>query len=54
MKIEFYSIAKGLESRFDILSKPWFYRSKYESWSILRLFGIYIWFYPKVWIGKKK
>ena len=50
--MKFYSIAKGLESLFDLFSKPWFYCSKYDKWFILRLFGVYLWIYPKEWFKR--
>jgi len=47
MKIKIYHISKGLESKFNIFAPWWYYRSKFESWLIIRIFGIYFWIYPK-------
>lgn len=47
MKITIYHISIGLDSEFSLISKPWYYKSKFENWRIVRLFGIYFWIYPK-------
>ena len=47
MKLKIYHISLGRESSFNLYSKPWYYKSKYEEWRIIRLFGIYFWIYPK-------
>jgi hypothetical protein len=47
MKIRIYHISTGLESKFNLFSKIWYYKSKFEDWRILRLMGIYFWIYPK-------
>ena len=47
MKIKIYHISIGLESKFNLFSLPWFYKSKFEDWFVLRIFGIYFWVYPK-------
>jgi len=48
MKIKIYHISIGLESKFNLFSPLWFYKSKFEDWRILRIFGIYFWIYPKI------
>jgi len=53
MKIKLFFPKTGRDSKFSFLSLPWAYKSKFEDWSIVRVFGIYIWFYPKTYqIGK--
>jgi len=47
MKIKIYHISKGLESKFNLFSPFWFYSSKFESWIVIRVCGIYFWIYPK-------
>ncbi len=47
MKIKIYHVSKGLESKFNLFSKPWIYKSKFEDWMIVKIFGIYFWIYPK-------
>lgn len=47
MKIKLYHISTGLESKFNLFSKPWYYKSKFEDWKIVRFFGIYFWIYLK-------
>jgi hypothetical protein len=46
-------ISKGMESKFDLFSPPWFYRSRYEKWFIIRVFGIYYWFHENKKAGVK-
>jgi len=36
-----------MESKFSLFSPFWFYRSRYEEWFIVRIFGIYYWFHEK-------
>ncbi len=52
MKLTIYHVSLGMESKFDFFSRVWFYYSS-EKWFILRLFGIYFWFYPKIHDIKK-
>jgi hypothetical protein len=47
MTLQIWHITRGLESRFSLAAPLWFYRSKYEPWFIIRLFGIYWWFHLK-------
>lgn|GEM_PF-2019148 len=54
MKMTLYFPKTGRDSKLSLLSLPWFYKSKLEGWIILRLFGLYLWLYPKTYqIGKK-
>jgi len=47
MPIKFYFMKVGMDSNFSLLAKPWFYRSQSEDYFIVRLCGIYFWFYRK-------
>ncbi|WP_128699481.1 hypothetical protein [Candidatus Velamenicoccus archaeovorus] len=48
-----YRISVGMESKFNLFSPFWFYRSRYEEWFIVRIFGIYYWFHEKKKSGAK-
>ncbi len=47
MKIKIYHISIGLESKFNLFSKPFYYKSKFENWRVLKIFGVYLWIYPR-------
>ncbi|MBF0533342.1 MAG: hypothetical protein HQL23_09675 [Candidatus Omnitrophica bacterium] len=47
MAFKFYYPKIGADSKFALFAKPWFFRSGLEDYFIIRICGIYFWFYKK-------